>query len=70
MCSVIEIKSNDEYYISYHSPDSMVRNTPNELKAEPEGYKASLQGNHLKPSKLNNSTNSNCYMEEIRIVFV
>ena len=40
--------------------DSMVRNTPNELKAEPEGYKASLQGNHLKPSKLNNSTNSNC----------
>ena len=27
MCSVIEIKNNDEYYIRYHSPDSMVENT-------------------------------------------
>ena len=27
MCSVIEIKNNDEYYIRYHSPDSMVENS-------------------------------------------
>ena len=27
MCSVIEIKNNDEYYIRYHSPDSMVEHS-------------------------------------------
>ena len=27
MCSVIEIKNNDEYYIRYHSPDSMETST-------------------------------------------
>ena len=48
----------------------MVRNTIIELKAEPEGHKDSLQGIRLKTSKLKNRTNSNSYMEKIRIVFV
>ena len=50
--------------------DSMVRKTIIELRAEPKDYEASLQGNRLKRSKLNISTNSNGYIEKIRIVFV
>ena len=34
MCSVIEIKNNDEYYIRYHSPDSMVENSLPDKKEE------------------------------------
>jgi hypothetical protein len=37
MCSVIEIKNNDEYYIRYHSPDSMVENSiTNKKEKQPE----------------------------------
>ena len=39
MCSVIEIKNNDEYYIRYHSPDSMVEHSLPEKKDEEQSEK-------------------------------
>ena len=40
MCSVIEIKNNNEYYIHYHSPDSLepcdMDNEDNEANPDPK----------------------------------
>ena len=57
MCSVIEIKNANEYYIHYHSPESMVTPTDN----------INMSDNKVLEDKNENSTGTNIGGKETEI---
>ena len=58
MCSVIEIKNNDEYYIRYHSPDSMVENSITDKKEKQSEHTTSIIKQEATHSGSDDGTNT------------